>query len=136
MCKSKIADKRTVMPWFFLLFGFIVLSIASTIDEEDPRLAVGCIATCSTFLGILMIIRHDIMPKNGYTGCYLIILTALDVYLGVMIGCVVILSVFVLFDMMNVVAGIVFVAFGYPLPLIGYIVLRVIHIWNGNKDKG
>ena len=128
MCKSIIADKRTVTVLFFLL-GFVMLSIASTIDEGDSRLAVGCIAMCSLLLGMLIYIRGPIMPKNGYTGRILIALTVLDVYLGVMFGCAVILSIFALFDMMNVVAGLVFVAFGYPLPLIGYIVLRAIHIW-------
>ena len=75
------------------------------------------------------------MPKNGYTGSYLIALNVLDIYLVVMIGCAAILSVFALFDMMNVVAGLVFVAVGYPLPLIGYVALSAIHLWNDNKDK-
>ena len=135
MCKSIIADKRTVMILFFFLFGFVVLSIASTMDEEDSRLAAGCIAICFLLLGMLIGIRCQIMPKNGYTGRYLIALNVLDIYLGVMIGCAVILSIFALFNMMNVVAGLVFVAFGYPLPLTGYIILRVIHMWNDNKDK-
>lgn len=125
MCKSIIADKRTVTILFFL-FGFVMLFLASAIDEEDSRLAVGCIAICSILLGMLIGIRHLMMPKNGYTGRDLIAITALDVYLGVMIGCAVILSVFALFDIVNVVAGLVFMAFGYPLPLIGYVVLRVI----------
>ncbi len=130
MCKSIIADKRTVTILFFFLFGFIVLSIASVIDEEDSRLAVGCIAICSILLGMLTGGRCLMMPKNGYIDRYLIALTVLDVYLVVMIGCAAILSILALFDMMDAVAGLVFVAFGYPLPLIGYAILRVIHIWN------
>ena len=135
MCKSKITDKRTVAILLFFLSGFVMMFIASTIDEEDSRLAVGCIAICLTLLGLLISLRCLIMPKNGYTGRSLIALNVLDIYLCVMIGCAVILSIFALFDMMNVVAGFVFVAFGYPLPLIGYIVLGTIHIWNNNKDK-
>lgn len=134
MCKSIITDRRTAWFWFFL-FGFVVLFISSTIGEEDSRLAVGCIAMCFLVLGMLLGIRCLIMPKNGYTGRYLIALTVLDIYLGVMMGCAVILSIFALFDMMEAVAGFAFVAFGYPLPLIGYIVLGAIHSWNDDKDK-
>ena len=135
MCKSIIANKRMVTILFFFLFGFIMLSIASTIDEEDSRLAVGCIAIYSILLGMLIGIRCLIMSKNGYTGRYLIALNVLDIYLVVMIGCAAILSIFALFNMMNVVAGLVFMAFGYPLPLIGYVALSAIHLWNDNKDK-
>lgn len=134
MCKSIITDKRTVTVMFFLL-GFVMLSIASTIDEEDSKSAVGCIAMCSLLLGMLVGIRYWMMPKNGYTGRNLIALTVLDVYLGVMIGCAVILSILSLFDMMNGVVGLVFMAFGYPLPLVGYFVLRVIHSWVDSKHK-
>ena len=52
MCKSIITDKRMVTILFFFLSGFIVLSIASAMDEEDSRLAVGCIAICSIILGM------------------------------------------------------------------------------------
>lgn len=133
MCKSMIADKRTVTILFFFLFGFTVLSIVSVMDEGDSRLAVGCIAMCSILLGMSISIRT--MPKNGYTGRYLIALTVLDVYLVVMIGCAVILSIFALFGMVDVLAGLVFVAFGYPLPLIGYVVLRAIHIRNDDTPN-
>lgn len=133
ICISKNRKFITIIAFFVL--GFSLLLTASLIEDEDMRLADGCVAMCCIVSALLVGIRDCTLPKDGYKDCYLVAVTFLDIYLAVMIGIAIALSILAFFDIMNAVAGLVFMAFGYIVPFVGYVVLGVTYALDNNKKR-